>query len=111
VTTIGGEGNLVNPKPESCQQIQLQTTKSDLVKLCDSRFKSEVFSILFAVGLNPPNFSEILEELFTQVDTAIENGASLLVLSDRGVNAQYAALPSLLKATPVLRIILGPNGR
>jgi hypothetical protein len=67
VTTIGGEGNLVNPKPESCQQIQLQTTKSDLVKLCDSRFKSEVFSILFAVGLNPPNFSEILEELFAYI--------------------------------------------
>ncbi|MCQ6276972.1 glutamate synthase large subunit [Bacillus sp. V3B] len=99
VTTIGPERNLVKPEPESCKQIQLQTpilTNSQLEKIRHSSFKSETLSILFSVETQIPKFDQILEKLFLKADTAIENGASLLILSDRGVNAEYAALPALL---------------
>lgn len=99
ITTIGPEKNLIQPEPESCRQIQLGTpilTKSQLDKLYRSDFQSETLSILFSVETSPPNFEKILSDLFRKADAAIDNGASLLVLSDRGVSAEYAALPALL---------------
>ncbi|WP_129728600.1 glutamate synthase large subunit [Ectobacillus funiculus] len=99
VTTIGPERNLLQPVPESCKQIQLGTpilTKSQLDKLYRSDFESETLSMLFPVETTPPNFEKILGDLFRKADSAIDEGASLLVLSDRGVNAEYAALPALL---------------
>jgi glutamate synthase (NADPH) large chain len=99
VTTIGPEKNLIKPEPESCKQIQLQTpilTNSQLEKLHYSSFKTETLSILFPVETDTPNFEEILDGLFMKADTAIDNGISLLVLSDRGVDAEYGALPALL---------------
>ncbi|MFP5110054.1 glutamate synthase large subunit [Neobacillus sp. C211] len=97
VTTIGPERNLIKPEPESCKQIQIQTpilTNSQLGKLYKSSFKCETLSINFSV--KAPHFEQILDDLFSKADNAIDNGASLLVLSDRGVNAEYAALPALL---------------
>ncbi|MEH7120805.1 glutamate synthase large subunit [Neobacillus vireti] len=99
ITTIGPQKNIIKPEPESCQQIQLQTpilTNSQLEKLHYSSFKTETLSILFPVEANTPDFNKILDSLFMKADTAIDNGISLLVLSDRGVEAEYAALPALL---------------
>ncbi|MFC0272877.1 glutamate synthase large subunit [Metabacillus herbersteinensis] len=97
VTTIGPEKNLIKPEPESCKQIQIHTpilTNSQLDKLYRSSFKCETLSIKFSI--ETPNFEQILDDLFSKADIAIDNGSSLLVLSDRGVNAEYAALPALL---------------
>lgn len=99
ITTIGPEKNLIQPEPESCKQIQLPTpilTKGQLDKLYRSEFQSETLSILFSVEASPPNFEKVLGDLFRKADAAIDNGASLLMLSDRGVSAEYAALPALL---------------
>ncbi|RKL66634.1 glutamate synthase large subunit [Salipaludibacillus neizhouensis] len=101
-TTIGPEKDLVRPEPESCRQIQIDTPilkNSELRKLYDSDFPSVTFSILFPVNQEEQEFSNRLSKLFNDVDTAIEQGATLLVLSDRGVNADYAAIPTLLAAS------------
>ncbi|MDQ1004372.1 glutamate synthase (NADPH/NADH) large chain [Neobacillus niacini] len=99
LTTIGPQKNIIKPEPESCQQIQLQTpilTNNQLEKLHYSSFKTKTLSILFPVETATPDFEKILNSLFLKADTAIDNGISLLVLSDRGVDAEYAALPALL---------------
>jgi glutamate synthase (NADPH/NADH) large chain/glutamate synthase (ferredoxin) len=99
MTTIGPERNLLKPEAESCSQLQIDTpilSNQQLNKLQSSTYKTETLSMLFSVDTGIPELENILNELFNKADTAIKNGATFLVLSDRGVNAKQAALPALL---------------
>ncbi len=102
LTTIGPERNLLNPEPESCRQLQLESpilSGEQLEKLSSSSFKVETLSTLFSIDNGVPNFKEQLEMLFNKADQAIEGGAILLLLSDRGVDKTHAALPMLLSVS------------
>ncbi|MBV8610144.1 MAG: glutamate synthase subunit alpha, partial [Singulisphaera sp.] len=103
LTGIGGEGNLLMPAPESCRQIGLETPildNDDLAKLkrLDGwrGFKSVSLPILFPAAEGAAGMERALEELFRRATEAIEAGANLILLSDRGVDAEHAPIPSLL---------------
>ncbi|MEB3310224.1 MAG: glutamate synthase large subunit [Snowella sp.] len=103
-TTIGSEGNLLNPTPESCHLIELKTpiiSDEELAKLKaldpqSTGFKSVTIPILF----NPQGGSQALEAamqgIFEQANQAIADGVNIIILSDRGVNADNAPIPALL---------------
>jgi glutamate synthase (ferredoxin) len=100
-TTIGSERNLLRPEPESCHLIKLKTpilSNSELAKLkhLSDGFQSVTIPILF----NPKNGSAGLEQAITEIcaaaDRAIAEGVNILILSDRGVDAEHAAIPALL---------------
>ncbi|KHE70259.1 glutamate synthase large subunit [Halobacillus sp. BBL2006] len=99
-TTIGAEGNLVDPKPESCRQIRLKTpvlTNRQLEQLRQQSltgFETKTLSILF--DAKEGKMKEALDRLFEEADQAIEEGTTLLVLSDRGISSEQAAIPALL---------------
>ncbi|RNF39682.1 glutamate synthase large subunit [Planococcus salinus] len=101
-TTIGAEGNLVDPRPESSRHIRLETpilTDRELEKLRQQdikEFKAVTLPILFRAAEGEGAMEQALEELFEKADKAFEDGATLLILSDRGVNKEYAAIPALL---------------
>jgi glutamate synthase (NADPH/NADH) large chain/glutamate synthase (ferredoxin) len=104
-TTIGAEGNLVKPGPESCKHIRLKTpilTNQQLQKLRAQQldgFKSITFSTLFdatSSGLSDCQMEKALDSLFVKADQAVQEGHTLLILSDRGVSEKYAAIPALL---------------
>jgi glutamate synthase (NADPH) large chain len=101
-TTIGAEGNLVKPGPESCRHIRLETpvlTCEELEKLRyqnEEGFKAVTLSTLFKVTKEEDQLEGALERLFTEADASIREGATLLILSDRGVAAERAAIPALL---------------
>ncbi|WP_082232267.1 glutamate synthase large subunit [Halobacillus massiliensis] len=101
-TTIGAEGNLVDPKPESCRKIRLATPllRNDQLEQLRQQdldgFKASTLSILFEAKEGENKMENALEELFTKADKEIENGTTLLILSDRGVNKENAAIPALL---------------
>ncbi|SER96240.1 glutamate synthase large subunit [Salipaludibacillus aurantiacus] len=101
-TTIGGEGSLVNPAPESCRHIWLDTPilRNDQLETLRNQdmsgFKAATLSTLFDVSGSPGEMEKALDRLFTEADQKVEEGATLLILSDRGVNKDHAAIPSLL---------------
>jgi glutamate synthase (NADPH) large chain len=101
-TTIGAEGNLVNPGPESCRHIHLKTpiiTGEELEKLRHQKekgFKAVTLSILFDVTEEEDQLERTLDALYEKADQAVADGATLLILSDRGVVREKAAIPSLL---------------
>ncbi len=101
-TTIGAEGNLVQPTPESSRHIRLETpvlTEAQLEKLRAnplSEFQTVTLPILFPVSGGAEAMEQRLDELFAEADAAYEEGAVLLILSDRGANKEYAAIPALL---------------
>ncbi|PPA69271.1 glutamate synthase large subunit [Jeotgalibacillus proteolyticus] len=101
-TTIGAEGNLVKPGPDSCKHIRLKTpvlTNRELEKLRQQRlegFKAVTFSTLFDADGAENSMEQALDDLFEKADQAVAQETTLLILSDRGVSAQKAAIPALL---------------
>jgi glutamate synthase (NADPH/NADH) large chain len=103
LTGAGGEENLLMPTPESCRQIALDLPildNDDLAKLkrLDGwrGFKSATIALLFPAAEGARGLERALEEIFRKAVEAIEGGANLIILSDRGVDAQNAPIPSLL---------------
>ncbi|NEO27901.1 MAG: glutamate synthase subunit alpha, partial [Kamptonema sp. SIO4C4] len=102
ITTIGSEGNLLDPQPESCHLIQLKTPilkNEELAKLKagqEKGFPSETLPILFDPKSGVNGLEAALENICAQADQAIEAGTSLLILSDRGVDENNAPIPALL---------------
>ncbi len=101
-TLIGAEGNLLNPNSKSCQRIRLETpicSDADIAKIRHYHlepFQSKTFSILFEAINKKTGLETALNRLFNQVDEALDNGFSIIILSDKGMNKNLAAIPALL---------------
>ncbi|WP_127782048.1 glutamate synthase large subunit [Rhodococcus sp. X156] len=109
--TIGPEGDLLDPTPESCRHIILPqpiVDNDDLAKLIHAnddgdqpRFRSAVISGLYPVADGGPGLAAALDDIRRQVSAAIADGAALIVLSDRNSSAELAPIPSLLLTATV----------
>ncbi len=101
-TTIGSEGDLLNPKPESCKLIELKTpilTNEETAKLrhvASKDFKSVTLPILFDPKKGAAGLEQAMEELCAAASAAIEEGTNILILSDRDVSKNMAPIPALL---------------
>ncbi len=99
---LGSEGNLLEPGPESCRQIKLSSpilTNSELARLRHidwPGFKSRTLPILFSPTGGGAALEEAMEEIYRQADAAIEDGINILILSDRDIGSDKAAIPALL---------------
>jgi glutamate synthase (ferredoxin) len=101
-TTIGSEGNLLDPKPESCHLIELKSpilTNEELAKLkhvAEGEFKAVTIPTLFDPNSGSSGMAKAIDDICAQADRSIAAGVNIIVLSDRGVNKENAAIPALL---------------
>ena len=105
-TTIGPEGNLLEPTPASCRRLVLPYPVIDndelakIVHINDEGslpgFQPHVVRGLYPVAGGGEALVHRLEEICQEVSRAIEDGARIIVLSDRGADAQHAPIPALL---------------
>ena len=96
---VGSGGNLLEEKAENCTVLQIRNpilTSVDMMKIRYMKrpgFHVETISLLYYKGSPLEN---ALDRLFVNVDRAYKNGANVIILSDRGVNENHVAIPSLL---------------
>ncbi|HIT06201.1 MAG TPA: glutamate synthase large subunit [Candidatus Scybalocola faecipullorum] len=96
---IGSDGNLLEEKSENCTVLEVANpilTGVDLLKikaLDQPGFKSTVVSLLY---FKNTSLERALDQLFIRVDRAYTKGANIIILSDRGVDENHVAIPSLL---------------
>ncbi len=101
-TLVGPEGNLLDPGPESCRLLSLKTPFIDnrelarLKALKDGHLRPAVLPMLLPADGGPAGLEPALQELFRKADQAIRDGTNILILSDRGADAEKAPIPSLL---------------
>ncbi len=101
-TVIGPEGNLLHPTPESSHLVSLDNPFIDneqlskLKSLKEHALGATVLPMLFPAKAGPAGLAPALDHIFEQADEAIAGGAKILILSDRGVDAEHAPIPSLL---------------
>ncbi len=101
-TTIGPEGDLIDPKPENCHQIKLKSpilSNEELGKLRHVQregFRSTTLPILYSPAADGTGLEKALEDLYEAADRAIAEGYTIIILSDRGVDKDHAPIPALL---------------
>jgi glutamate synthase (NADPH/NADH) large chain len=100
---IGSEGNLLQPRPADCRQLQLAgpvLTNEDLARLRRMDLpglKVGVLPMLFRVTRGEVGLLKSMEELRIMARRMIEeDDVSVLILSDRGINRDFAPVPALL---------------
>lgn len=105
-TTVyaGTEGNLLEEREENCRMLQIDNpilTGVELMKIKNLNregLKSAVVSLLYY--RNTP-VKKALNRLYLQVDKTIQDGANIVILSDRGVDENHVAIPSLLAVSAI----------
>ena len=106
-TTIGPEGNLLQPGPKSCRLLKLPTAILDpeelekIRHLSSAGFRTQTLPMLFPAGSGGPGLAAALEELCAGATEAVAQGHTFIVLSDRGVDAHNMPIPALLATAAV----------
>ena len=106
---LGNDGNLLEERADNAHALQVGNpilTSVDLMKIRDMKqpgFQVETVSILYYK--NTP-LKRALDHLFVAVDRAYRNGANIVILSDRGVDENHVAIPSLLAVSAVERYLI-----
>ncbi len=96
---IGEDGNILEEKPENCNVIKINDpilTSTDILKLKsvhDKGFKAAVIPMLYYKNTR---LDKAVRRLFLDADKTQRDGANILILSDRGVDENHLAIPSLL---------------
>ena len=105
ISFVGSEGNLTKPGPGSCRMIKYDSPlvdDSEISKLqgdLPEGFKASLLETLFIPeqqDVEGSNLWSALEALFEAADKAISDGSNILILSDRGIENNKAAIPTLL---------------
>ena len=106
---LGNDGNLLEERADNAHALQVGNpilTSVDLMKIRDMKqpgFQVETVYILYYK--NTP-LKRALDHLFVAVDRAYRNGANIVILSDRGVDENHVAIPSLLAVSAVERYLI-----
>ena len=111
---VGASGDLLREKPENCAVLQISNpilTSIDLMKIRymkDPHFHVETISLLY---YKSAPLESALDRLFVACDRAYSKGANILILSDRGVDENHVAIPSLLAVSAVQKYLVRTKKR
>ena len=106
-STLGAERNLLRPEPGSCHQIRIEYPILDNDETArirhnpDPALRAVTLSTLFDPRDPEGGIAKAMDGLCRRASAAVADGYALLVLSDRGVDADHAAIPALLATAGV----------
>lgn len=111
---IGTEGNLLEETPKNCNVLKVNNpilTNTDLLKIKNMKaegFKVEVVPITYYKNTS---LERAIDRLFVEVDRAYRDGVNILILSDRGVDENHVAIPSLLAVSALNQYLVRTKKR
>jgi glutamate synthase domain-containing protein 2/glutamate synthase domain-containing protein 1/glutamate synthase domain-containing protein 3 len=106
-TYLGREGNLLEETPKHCRLVKLKQpilSSADLEKLRGidrPGLKAVTLPMVFNVSDGHVSLESAVDALCEQAAAAVREGASILILSDRGVDRDHAPIPALLATSAV----------
>ncbi len=115
---IGAVGmNILLPNETHCKMVRLPhpvLTNTQLDILCNIRYKgfnTVKLPILFEVERGKAALQEALAELCRKAEESVNEGVNYIILSDRGIDAKHAAIPSLLAVSAVHHYLISVQKR
>ena len=105
--SLGKDRNIFSITERQCRKLKIQNpviSNADLEKIRNisvESFKAETIEMLYpkVKGLN--GLEDALENIIVQIEKALLRGTNIIILSDRGVNKEFAPIPSLLACSYV----------
>ena len=105
---IGAVGtNILIPSEKHCKMVRLPypiLTNGELDILCNIRYKgfnTVKLPTLFEVKRGKAGLQEALTDLCQKAEQSVNDGVNYIILSDRGIDKDHAAIPSLLAVSAV----------
>ena len=123
---IGAVGtNILTPDASNCKMVRLPQpvlTNTQLDILCNIRykgFKTKKLAMVFEVNQTTPNPSYLggeslrksLDDLCKEAEASVDEGVNYIILSDRDIDEQHAAIPSLLAVSAVHHYLISVGKR
>ena len=111
---LGTERNVLEEKAENCKQLKINDpilTNTDLLKIKNMKvdgFKVETIPIIYYKNTS---LEKAIDHLFVEVDRAHREGANIIILSDRGVDENHVAIPSLLAVSALQQYLVQTKKR
>ena len=111
---IGESGNVLEEKPENCRVLKINNpilTNTDLMKIKSLKkegFKVEIIPITYYKNTS---LEKAVDRLYIEADRAFRDGANILILSDRGVDENHVAIPSLLAVSALQQYLVKTKKR
>ncbi len=101
-TYLGREMNLLDETPDHCHRLKVRhpiLSNMDLERIRHIRnktFKTKTIPTLFEAKKGKAAFGKALDMICAEAERAVKSGCTFIILSDRGVDGKYSALPALL---------------
>lgn len=111
---MGTDGNLLEEKAVNCNVMKVNNpilTTTDLLKIKNMNkpgFKVEVVPIVYYKNTR---LAKAIDRLFVEVDRAYREGANIIILSDRDVDENHVAIPSLLAVSALQQYLVQTKKR
>ena len=109
--------NILEPMPEHCKMVGLSNPiitnrELDLLTHLDYKgFKTTVIPMLFDPKKGSLGLEKALEELCLKAEKAVDKGDNYIIISDRGVDAEHAPIPSLLAISAIHHYLIDRRKR
>jgi glutamate synthase (NADPH/NADH) large chain len=117
ISYIGTERNILEEKPDNCHTLKLphpiltNRVLEKLRRVSTGDLLATTLSTLFRAADGGAGLKSALDELGRRASLAVRNGYTLLILSDRGVDKDYAPIPSLLALAAVHNLLVREETR
>ena len=111
---IGKDGNLLEEKPDNCRVIKVVNpilTSTGLLKLKKMKLSGFKVAVIPMLYYKNTRLSKAIKRLFVEADKACADGANILILSDRGVDENRLAIPSLLAVSALHQHLVATKKR
>lgn len=111
---VGSDGNLLEPQSKNCTVLEINNpilTGTDLMKIKTldlPGLKSATISLLYYKNTS---LKDALDNLFVSIEREYRNGSNIIILSDRGVDENHVAIPSLLAVSGVEQYLIRTKKR
>ncbi len=111
---VGSDGNLLEDNADNCTVLEIENpilTGTDLIKiksLDQKGLKADTVSLCYYKNTS---LEQALEQLFVKCDKAYKKGANIIILSDRGIDENHVAIPSLLAVSAMEQYLIKTKKR
>jgi len=115
---IGAVGtNILTPDASNCKMVRLPQpvlTNTQLDILCNIRykgFKTKKLAMLFDIKKGESGLRQAIDGLCKEAEASVDEGVNYIILSDKDIDEQHAAIPSLLAVSAVHHYLIGVGKR
>ena len=111
---LGKDGNILEEKPENCHVLKINhpiLTNTDLLKIKNMNVPGLKVATLPILYYKNTSMEKALDRLFIEADKLYRDGVNFLILSDRGVDENHVAIPSLLAVSAMQKHLVRTKKR